>query len=77
MKFEITRTSNHCCGGQPCELSYSETGKNMYGDDKTKWFINIKTLEELCALSKEHGELVFKFNNKKSAEIEIYDSYRE
>ncbi len=47
---------------------------------KTRWVIEINSLEDLVELQKEHGELVIgsSYNHKDQIpSIEIYDSYRE
>lgn len=78
MEFRIRRTS----GGwgeksSPCPGARAE-GRDIYGDPM--WWIEISTIDELLALSREVKEPVIVFPDGcvgDDPEIEIYDSYRE
>lgn len=65
MRFEILRASSHGADSPiPCAGAFKEEGA---------WFINIDTLEQLCALRDEVGDDLILSDDC----IWIYDGYME
>lgn len=82
MRFYVKRTSGEY-DKKPCEQAKVETHTD---GDGFNWYVQVNTLEELCALQDEIGsELIFGIGEvrkgpdkyEKVYMLEIYDDYRE
>lgn len=81
MKFYVRRTSDWRLTNPPCDGAIEEKYviENVYGEkiERTRFFINIESLEELMGFISEQGEVVVGTEYNDLPTIEIYDGYRE
>lgn len=74
MEFKVTTTRLHMVDTQtkPCDGAYL-SGKDEY----KPWAIEIKSIQELCELVEENGEIIIGKDDDGLFSLEIYNDYRE